>query len=155
MPSQPGKEFEIQKRLDRLRDNNDNNNNDNDNSNNDNDSLFPPGPPASDSGSSFGPRGLSPPPPPPNISNPFPEEYDLQQRLNQENVASNFEIHQRFNNLRNPDFVELPPFFANNAPTFNLPHLLNHQVLIDRPRVLPRPSLFGPETQALTREKAK
>ena len=119
LPSQPGKEFEIQKRLDRLRDNNDNNNNDNDNSNNDNGSLFPTSPPASDSGSSFGPRGLSPPPPPPNIFNPFPEEYDLQQRLNQENVASNFEIHQRFNNLRNPDFVEPPPFFANNAPTFN------------------------------------
>ena len=36
-----------------------------------------------------------------------------------------------------------------------LPHLLNHQVLIDRPRVLPQPTLFGTETQALTREKAK
>ena len=121
MPSQPGKEFEIQKRLDRLRDLKriNSNNKNNNNNNNDNGSLFPPGPPASDSGSSFGPRGLSPPPPPPNIFNPFPEEYDLQQRLNQENVASNFEIHQRFNNLRNPDFVEPPPFFANNAPTFN------------------------------------
>ena len=107
MPSQPGKEFEIQKRLDRLRDLKriNSNNKNNNNNNNDNGSLFPPGPPASDSGSSFGPRGLSPPPQPPNIFNPFPEEYDLQQRLNPENVASNFEIQQRFNNLRNPDFV--------------------------------------------------
>ena len=47
-PSQPGKEFEIQKRLDKLRDlkriNSDSKNNRNENNdNNNNGSLFPPG----------------------------------------------------------------------------------------------------------------
>ena len=51
--------------------------------------------------------------------------------------------------------LNCPHFLQTMLQLLILPHLLNHQVLIDRPRVLPQPSLFGPETQALTREKAK
>ena len=70
LPTQPGKEFEIKKRLDRLRDKKkpsrkkNNNNNGNNNSNNGG-NLFPPGP--GDDGNLFPPRpgtGLAPPPPP-------------------------------------------------------------------------------------------
>lgn len=79
LPSQPGKEFEIQKRLDKLRDlkriNSDSKNNRNDNNdNNNNGSLFPPGvlPPGLEPSSWT--RGLSLSPPPPNIFSPSSEE---------------------------------------------------------------------------------
>ena len=69
LPSVPGKEFEIKKRLDRLRDiknpSRKNNNNNNGNYNNNNGgNLFAPGP--GDNGSLFPPRlgtGLGLPPP--------------------------------------------------------------------------------------------
>ena len=81
MPSHPGKEFEIKKRLDRLRGvnssfpNNNNNNNNNRNNNNNNSNLFRPGgePPSLPTIEDFldgGPRPPQPPPPPPS-STPF------------------------------------------------------------------------------------
>ena len=82
LPSQPGKEFEIQKRLDRLKgksgfDNNrrDNNNNNNNNggSNNIGSDLFGPGgaPPTLPALDDFLDGGPSNPPPPPPPSAPF------------------------------------------------------------------------------------
>ena len=105
LPSHPGKEFEIQKRLDRLRDIqkfNKNNNNDNNNNNDGggrgggdlitssvtpsknttNNNLFIPE--ASDLN---------------NIFNPLPEEYDLQQRLNLQVPEVDDLLQQRLNNL--------------------------------------------------------
>ena len=105
LPSQPGKEFEVKKHLNRLRDiKNPNRKN---NNNNAGGNLFPPGP--GGDGNVFppgqGPRpNLGVPPPPPSI-NEFvqPEEYELQ---------------NRFNNLRS---TSSPPSSFANAPNFNFP----------------------------------
>ena len=82
MPSHPGKEFEIKKRLDRLRgintsfsNNNNSNNNNNNKNNNNNSNLFGPGgePPSLPTIEDFldgGPRQPQPPTPPPP-STPF------------------------------------------------------------------------------------
>ena len=82
MPSHPGKEFEIKKRLDRLRgintsfsNNNNSNNNNNNKNNNNNSNLFGPGgePPSLPTIEDFldgGPRPPQPPTPPPP-STPF------------------------------------------------------------------------------------
>ena len=113
MPSQPGKEFEIQKRLDRLRgikrfNNNKNNNN---NKSNDGGNLFPPGP----GGDLFPPRpvpGQGPglPPLPPSINDFIPPR-----------VPEDYEIQQILNQLRGTSTYSPPPFFGNNAPTFHIP----------------------------------
>ena len=105
LPSHPGKEFEIQKRIDRLRNIqkfNKNNNNDNNNNNdgggggggdlitsgttpsknNNNNNLFTPEAPDLN-----------------NILNPLPEEYDVQQRLNLQVPEVDDLLQQRLNNL--------------------------------------------------------
>ena len=84
LPSHPGKEFEIQKRLDKLRDIKSFNKNDNNNSNNDGGdggggNLFASSStPPRNNNNSFNPEvtDLN------EILNPLPEEYDVQQRLN-------------------------------------------------------------------------
>ena len=48
-----------------------------------------------------------------------------------------------------------PHFLQTILQLSVLVRLLNHQVLIDRPWLPPQPSLFGSQTQTLTREKAK
>ena len=98
------------------------------------------------SGASSGPRGLSPQPPPPNIFNSFPEQYDLQQRLNQQNVASYLEIQKIFNNLRNTDFVEPPSFFANNASTSNVDAPAKPSIFNRTSSITPQPNRFGSQT---------
>ena len=132
LPSQPGKEFEIQKRLDRLRgikrfrnDNNYNNNNNNDDG---------------DGGGGGNLLGLGPTTPQnrnttfipevPDINkilNPLPEECNAQQRLNLQVPEVDDLLQQRLNNLRGisdptpqarPDEV---PFFANSASNFHIP----------------------------------
>ena len=77
LPIQPGKEFEIQKRLDRLRgikrfskNSNNNNNDDGDGSDSGGGDLFGLGPAT--------PQNKN------NEKNPLPEEYDAQQRLNRQ-----------------------------------------------------------------------
>ena len=118
IPSQPGNEFEIQKRLDKLRDvkrYNNKNNNSNNNSNNNCGDLFPPQP--LDPGNNIGP-----PPSIPKIQDfidSYPEEYDLQQRLNQNAVPDSL-LQQRLNNLRGISNPSPPPFFANNTPNFHV-----------------------------------
>ena len=70
LPSHPGKEFDIKKRLDKLKGLNENNNIYNNNNNNNNNNIFGPGgePPSLPSIEDFldgGPRPPQPPPPPP------------------------------------------------------------------------------------------
>ena len=119
LSSQPRKEFEIQKRLDKLRDikryNNKNNNSNNSNNRNDGDLFSPqqlaPG------------NNIGPPPSIPTIQDfidPYPEEYDLQQRLNQDAVPDSL-FQQRLNNLRGISNPSPPPFFANDTPNFHVP----------------------------------
>ena len=93
LPSQPEKEFEIQKRLDKLRDikrySNKNNSSNNNNNSNGGD-LFSPQPLAPG-------NNVGPPPSIPTIqdfTDPYPEEYDLQQRLNQNAVPDSL-LQQR------------------------------------------------------------
>ena len=117
LPSQPEKEFEIQKRLDKLRDIKQYNNKNNNSNNNNNDGdLFLPQPPAPG-------NNIGPPPSIPTIQDfidPYPEEYDLQQRLNQNAVPDSL-LQQRLNNLTGISNPSPPPFFANNTPNFHVP----------------------------------
>ena len=105
MPSHPGKEFEIQKRLDRLRDIqkfNKNNNNDN-NNNNDGDGrgggdlITSSATPSKNTTNNnlFIPEASNLN----NIFNPLPEEYDVQQRLNLQVPEVDGLLQQRLNNL--------------------------------------------------------
>ena len=112
MSSQPGKEFEIQKRLNRVRGiKRFNNNKNNNNNNNDEGNLFPPGP----GGDLFPPRpvpgrgpGLPPPPPSNNFIPPWvPEDYEIQQRLNQ---------------LRGTSTYSPPPFLQTMLQIFIFQH---------------------------------
>ena len=130
LPSHPGKEFEIQKRLDRLRgieryDNNNNKNNNND----DGDGgvagdFFGLGPTAPQN------KNISSIPWVFNINeilNLLLEEYDVQQRLNQQVPEVDDLLQQRLNSLRGiSDPIpqvrqEEIPFFANNASDFHIP----------------------------------
>ena len=146
LPSQPGKEFEIKKRLDSLRNiknpSRKSNNNNNNSNNNAGGNLFPgPG----DDGKLFplgpGPRSnLGFPPPPPTI-NEFiqPNEYKLQ---------------NRFNNLRGTSSP--PHFFVKNASNFNIPAQTSR--FNGSSRSNPPPpvnNFFGLKTANVTREKLK
>ena len=148
LPSVPGKNFEIQKRLDRLRDLKDphrknNNNNNNNNSNNNKDgggNLFPPEP---------GP-GL--PPLPPNFPQPppphIPDELELQNRFdilrgNREPPTNAFNLPPK------------PPFFANNASNFHIPaqsSSFNRRSMGNPPS---SGNLFGSQTVTMTSEATK
>ena len=146
LPSQRGKEFEIKKRLDRLRDSKKNsrkNNNNNNNSNNAGGNLFrgpgsdgdllPPGP---------GPK----PDPRPNLAFSPPAL-----TINDFIQPAEYELQNRFNNLRGTSSPA--PFFVNNAPNFNFP-----TSSISRKYTLssgPGNTLFGSKAAELTREKVK
>ena len=103
MPSQPGKEFETQKRQDRLcsikrfNKNNNNNNNNDDGDGGGGGHLFSTGPTApTKNNNAFIPEV-------PNINellNPLTEEYDVRQRLNQQVPEVDDLLQQRLNNLR-------------------------------------------------------
>ena len=107
MPSQPGKELEIQKRLDRLRDIKRFNKNNNNNNKmiitkmmvveGGGGYLFSTGPTApTKNNNAFIPEV-------PNINellNPLTEEYDVRQRLNQQVPEVDDLLQQRLNNLR-------------------------------------------------------
>ena len=124
-PIHPGKEFEIKKRLDRLRgikrvddENNNNNNSNNNNNNNGND--------GGGGGDLFGPPRSTIPTVPNinNLLNPPPEEYDIQQRLNRLVLEGEDLLQEKFNALKNPAPRAHPneiPFLANTyvpAPPF-------------------------------------
>ena len=105
LPSHPGKEFEIQKRIDRLRNIqkfNKNNNNDN-NNNNDGDGrgggdlITSSATPSKNTTNNnlFIPKASNLN----NIFNPLPEEYDVQQRLNLQVPEVDGLLQQRLNNL--------------------------------------------------------
>ena len=146
LPSQPGKEFEIKKHLDKLRDirnpgrRNNNNNNINNNAGgnlfsglgSDGD-LLPPGP---------GPKpdlrpDLDFPPSTPTINDFIrPDKYEFQ---------------NRFNNLRGTSSP--PPFSANNAPNFNFPTSSFSRKSTSNSG--PENNLFGSQVAELTREKVK
>ena len=130
LPSHPGKEFEIQKRYDRLRGIKRFDNKNNKNNNNDDD----------DGGVGGGFFGLGPTTTQnKNISsiprvfdineilNLLLEEYDVQQRLNQQVPEVDDLLQQRLNSLRGisdptPQVrQEEIPFFANNASDFHIP----------------------------------
>ena len=111
-PIHPGKEFEIKKRLDRLRgikrvddENNNNNNNNNGNDGGGGGDLFGP------------PRSTIPTVPNiNNLLNPPPEEYDIQQRLNRLVIEGEDLLQEKFNALKNPAPRAHPneiPFLAN------------------------------------------
>ena len=144
LPSTPGKNFEIQKRLYRLRDlkdprcknnSNDNNINNNNNNNDGGSNLFPPGPP--------------PPPLPPNVPQPpapsIPDEFELQNRF--DILRGNGEPPQNVFNL--------PPtilFFANNASDFHIPaqsSSFNRRSTGNAPS---SGNLFGLQTATMARE---
>ena len=100
LPSQPGKEFEIQKRLDRLRDlkrynnKNDNYNNNNNNNNNNSGDLFPP-PPPNPGNNNRNDLGFIPTVPTiRDFIDPYSKEYDIQQRFNQANSAPDSLLQQ-------------------------------------------------------------
>ena len=132
LPSHPGKEFEIQKHLGRLRGikrfgNNNNNNNNNNNDDGDGGGggdLFGLGPTTPQN------KNISSIPGVPDINeilNPLPEEYDDQQRLDRQVPEVDDLLQQRLNSLRGisdpipqvrPDEV---PFFVNNASDFHIP----------------------------------
>ena len=146
LPSQPGKEFEIKKCLDRLRDikkpsRKSNNNNKNNNSNaggnlfpgpGDDGNLFPPGP---------GPRsnlGFSPPPP----------------TINEFIQPNKYKLQNRFNSLRGTSSP--PHFFANNASNFHIPaqtSRFNRSSRSNPPP--PANNFFGMQTATMSREKLK
>ena len=130
LPSHPGKEFEIQKRYDRLRGIKRFDNKNNKNNNNDDD----------DGGVGGGFFGLGPTTTQnKNISsiprvfdineilNLLLEEYDVQQRLNQQVPEVDDLLQQRLDSLRGisdptPQVrQEEIPFFANNASDFHIP----------------------------------
>ena len=121
LPGVPGKEFAIQKHLDKLSDikdpgqrNNNNNNNNNNIDDNNNGNLFPP----EAGGGYFPPRpgrdlfpprpeiGLAPLPLPPRIDQPPPLF-----------IPDKYELENRFNTLRGTSFP--PPFFANFHSKFS------------------------------------
>ena len=130
LPSQPGKEFETQKRQERLcsikrfNKNNNNNNNNDDGDGGGGGHLFSTGPTApTKNNNPFIPEV-------PNIHellNSLPEEQDVQQRLNQQVPEVDDLLQQTVNNFRgipNPTPQPLPdevPFFANNASNFHIP----------------------------------
>ena len=130
MPSHPGKEFEIEKRLDKLHDmkrfnkkNKNNDNNNNDGGGGDRNLFTPDTPGPQNKNNLFIPEVSNFN----DIFNPLPEEYDLQQRLNLRQPEVDDLLQQRLNNLRgipNPN-PPTPPeevlFFANNAPNFHIP----------------------------------
>ena len=64
-------------------------------------------------------------------------------------------MQQKFNNLRNTNFVKPPPFLANNAPTFNFGARAQPSSFNNLSSSASGPSLFGSQSQTLTREKAK
>ena len=130
LPSHPGKEFEIQKRLDRLRgikryDNNNNKNNNNDDGDGgvvgDFFGLGPTAPQNKNISSIPGVFNFN------EILNLLLEEYDVQQRLNQQVPEVDDLLQQRLNSLRGisdptPQVrQEEIPFFANNASDFHIP----------------------------------
>ena len=129
LPNQPGKEFEIQKRFKikiiiiKIKTYNNKSNNSNNNNNNGGD-LFPPQPPAP--GNNIGS--------PPSIltiqdfMDPYPEEYDLQQRLNQNAVLESL-LQHRLNNLRGISNSSPPPFLQIKLQIFMF--LLKLLVLIE------------------------
>ena len=130
MPSHPGKEFEIEKRLDKLHDmkrfnkkNNNNDNNNNDGGGGDRNLFTPDTPGPQNKNNLFIPEVSNFN----DIFNPLPEEYDLQQRLNLRLPEVDDLLQQRLNNLRgitNPNPPTRPEevlFFANNAPNFHIP----------------------------------
>ena len=152
LPSQPEKEFEIQKRLDKLRDikrySNKNNSSNNNNNSNGGD-LFSPQPLAPG-------NNIGPPPSIPTIQDfidPYPEEYDLQQRLNQNAVLDSL-LQQRLNNLTGISNPSPPPFFANNTPNFHVPaRSSSFNRNFGSINKTPGNDLFGSQAQTLTREK--
>ena len=105
LPSHPGKEFEIQKRLDRLRDiqkfnknnNNDNNNNNDGGGRGGGDLITSSATPSKNTTNNnlfiTEASDLN------NIFNPLPEEYDVQQRLNLQVPEVDDLLQQRLNNL--------------------------------------------------------
>ena len=133
LPGVPGKEFEIKKRLYRLRDiknpSRKNNNNNNGNYNNNNGgNLFPAGP--GDNGSLFPPRLGT------GLGLPLPE------------------LQNRFNTLRGTS--SSPPFFANNASSFHIPaqtSSFNRRSRASAPP--PTNNFFGEQTATMTIEKIK
>ena len=62
-----------------------------------------------------------------DILNPFPEEYDVNQRLNQQVPKIDYLLQQRLNNMRGISEptprapLDEKPFFTNNASDFHIP----------------------------------
>ena len=159
LPSQPGKEFEIKKRLDKLRDIKRLNRNDRNNNNNPGDGggdLFPSPLPDSRNRNDFG--FIPDAPTIRDFIDSYPEEYDIRQRLNQTNSAPDLSLQQGFYNLRGISNPSSPPFFANNSPNFHVPaqtSSLNRNFSSNNNNQPPVNNLFGSQTATLTREKVK